>query len=86
MNMDPNTSLDPNSSIPNPVMDAILRTLQTMHEQINHLHHNNQQSKDYGESSQPPPPPPTFSNKFLSLISTIVPKSAVRLSSWTPFL
>ena len=46
-------------------MDTILRTLQAMQEQINHMQNNNQHSKGHGESSQPPPPPPpSYTNSY----------------------
>ena len=59
--MDLNINPNLNVGVLNPVTDAILRTLQTMQEQINHLQ-SKQYLEDHGESSQPPPPSQTNSH------------------------
>ena len=57
-NMDANPNFDLDTSIPNLVVDVILRTLQDMQQQIDCLKNNNQNSNDHIES-QPPSHDPT---------------------------
>ena len=56
--MDANPNLDSNTSIPNPIVDAILITLQDIQQEIDCLQNNNQNFDDHAES-QPPSHEPT---------------------------
>ena len=58
MDANPNPNPNTNTNIPSPVIEVILKTLQDMQQQIDHLQNNNQSYNDQADS-QPPSLEPT---------------------------